>query len=233
MLLVKMGIITFLLCCVVVGVVGGLSLLLDEDEKDTPIEPNGGDTTLELTLPEAQESSLVEVDVRGRGGISSILVNLESKSEDPVRILILPGVLFQAQSSETQNMITTGTKTVLLEPYQSRNRVSLDAACANMELSAPGESDSLIMSKSPLSGDLHKLLSIPEFADERWTVQQFAIWTITDNPSDRSDYTAIGSGFSLGGVVPSESTMVEIRDLFIAAGISTGKYTALAEIEEQ
>lgn len=55
-------------------------------------------------------------------------------------------------------------------------------------------------------------------------VQQFAIWTITDNPT-KDGYVGIGSfGFGSG---PGKTELARIKALFKAAGIPTTKYRAL------
>jgi hypothetical protein len=66
---------------------------------------------------------------------------------------------------------------------------------------------------------------LPEFYTETYRVQQFAIWTITDNPA-RGEYIGIGT-FGLG-TRPSDEEMNEIRYLFETAGIATGQYQALS-----
>ena len=62
------------------------------------------------------------------------------------------------------------------------------------------------------------------FGDETFRFQQFAIWTITDNPS-RDEYVGLVY-FGLGSG-PSDEEMLTIDALFEAAGISTAKYQAL------
>ena len=111
-----------------------------------------------------------------------------------------------------------------LESRDSILSHSVSVACANMELDAPGENDALVMSSIPAQGDLVALLGLSRFGDETFRVQQFAIWTITDNPS-RDGYVGLGSfGFGSG---PSDEEILTIRVLFEAAGISTEKYRAL------
>jgi hypothetical protein len=77
---------------------------------------------------------------------------------------------------------------------------------------------------APPEGDLSKLLGVSEFRSASFRIQQFAIWTITDNPS-RGGYVGLGMfGFGTG---PSEEEMEEIRSFFRKAGISLGRYRAL------
>jgi hypothetical protein len=104
--------------------------------------------------------------------------------------------------------------------------LDIDAACANMELDAPEESNSLTLSTEAPPGDLIKLLNLPDFHEETYRVQQFAIWTITDNPG-RDGYIGIVTGFVIFGTGPSDEEIEKIRVLFIKAGISISKYKAL------
>jgi len=72
--------------------------------------------------------------------------------------------------------------------------LNIDAACASMELTAPSESDNLTLSIETPPEDLNKLLYLSDFRSETYRVQQFAIWTITDNP-ERDGYVGIATGF--------------------------------------
>jgi hypothetical protein len=72
--------------------------------------------------------------------------------------------------------------------------------------------------------DLLKLLGLSDFQDETFRVQQFAIWTITDNPA-RDGY--VGLGRFVYGTGPEDEEIERIRILFERAGISIDKYRAL------
>ena len=106
----------------------------------------------------------------------------------------------------------------------SEESLTLPAACANMELDAPGESRSFLVSTTPAPEDLIKLLNLPAFLEEPFRVQQFAIGTITDNPP-RGGYVSLGH-FGVGSS-PSDEEMQRIRTLFQQAGISAAPYQAL------
>ncbi len=103
--------------------------------------------------------------------------------------------------------------------------LDIDAACANMELDAPEESNILALSTEVPPEDLVKLLYLPDFHEETSRVRQFAIWTITDNP-ERDGYMGIGT-FGLGSG-PRDEEIDRIRVLFEKAGILTDKYKALS-----
>lgn len=106
------------------------------------------------------------------------------------------------------------------------SELDVDAACANMELDAPEETNNLALSMEAPPADLVKLLNLPDFQEETFRVRQFAIWTITDNP-ERDGYIGIVTGFGIFGSGPNDEEMEKIRVLFIKAGITISKYKAL------
>jgi hypothetical protein len=73
--------------------------------------------------------------------------------------------------------------------------------------------------------DLIRLLTEPSFSGQEFRVQQFAIWTITDNPG-RYGYVGL-SRFGISGTGPSDEEMELIRQLFTSAGIPLEHYQAL------
>jgi len=176
-----------------------------------------------VELSEATSKDLVQVTGSG-DGLESINVTLQSKSNDPLEVTVQPGTIFEALSGGTQSMVTREERSVTLESSGSTQSLTIDAACANMHLNMPGEGDRFSIRKTPPSDDLKKLVTVPGFHSEPFRVQQFAIWTITDNP-DRSGYVEIGeTDFGSG---PGEEEIQKIRVLFGKAGISTEKYRAL------
>jgi hypothetical protein len=69
------------------------------------------------------------------------------------------------------------------------------------------------------------LLKAPDFAGQTFRVRQFAIWTITDNPT-RTGYVGLGS-FGIGSG-PRDEEIAVIRQLFVKAGLDPTAYLALA-----
>jgi len=176
-----------------------------------------------IELIEAQEKGLVQADIAGRDLDWMDLV-LESLTPDPLEVTIPLGTLFEAQSSGTQNMVVIEESSVFLEMEGSSESVVLRVACANMELHIPDEEDQFTISSEPVPADLLKLLNLPAFQEAGSFVQQFAIWTITDNPP-RDGYR--GLGYFGVGYPPDEEELAEIRALFEEAGIPTENYEAL------
>jgi len=180
-------------------------------------------TPPKMELAEAVSKGLVEVSAYGRNTLESIQVNIVSKTKEPIEITILPGTIFESRSADIQNMVITTERIVSLKPFGGE-RFVLDAACANMQRDVPGAEDNLSVRSLSPSEDLIRLLNLPAFCEETFRVQQFAIWTISDNP-EPDGYMGIGY-FGLG-TGPTDKEMEEIRSLFEEAGIFTGKYRAL------
>ncbi len=185
--------------------------------------PTFASTPMAVELGEAEARGLVQVDVSG-DGLTRIQIALESISTDPLEVTIIPGTIFEAQSAGTQNMVVRERRVALLSSRGSREILTVLAACANMRLGVPDEKDKLTIRRTPTSEDLIKLLNLPDFHKEIFRVQQFAIWTITDNPS-RNTYVGIGA-FGVGSG-PNEEEIGRMRSLFEKAGIPIDKYQAL------
>jgi len=178
---------------------------------------------LVIDLADADEQGLVQAQITGRD-LDWIDMVLESLTPDPLEITIELGTLFEAQSSGTQNMVVIQEKTVFLQAQGSVDAVVVQVACASMQLHIPDEEDRFTISREPVPDDLLKLLNLPAFQEAYSFVQQFAIWTITDNPP-RDGYR--GLGYFGVGYPPDEEEMADIRALFEEAGIPTENYQAL------
>jgi hypothetical protein len=179
-----------------------------------------------VELIEAKNMGLIYVSATGTGSINRIQLSLTSNSDDVLEVAILPRTIFTSSAGGIQSMVVITEKLVLLVSHETTDPFNVDAACANMELDAPEESNSLALSTVPGPEDLIKLLNLPGLHEETFRVQQFAIWTITDDP-ERDGYIGIVTGFGIFGTGPSDEEIEKIRVLFIEAGIQISKYKAL------
>jgi major membrane immunogen (membrane-anchored lipoprotein) len=181
---------------------------------------------VQVELIEGKNQGLLDVSAYGTDSLDEITLHVTSKSGKPLRVTITAGTIFEPGQSSVQSMLVTVGRKILLDPFESIS-LEIDAACGNMERSQPGEDDSLTLKSITSRQDLSLLLSLPDFASEPFRVQQFAIWTITDNPT-RNGYTHLTSGlFDYWGSGPSDEEIQEIKVLFQEAGISLNKYQAL------
>jgi hypothetical protein len=179
-------------------------------------------TPQRVQLRDAASRGLVRTSIRGQS-LEWIKLILESLIPDPVEVAISPGTVFQSQESGVQDMVVIQERTVVLDAMGSSVTLRIPVACADMHLGQPDDSHGFGISEAAVPDDLLKLLSLPAFADEDFRVQQFAIWTITDNPS-QGGYVGIGYfGVATG---PSGEEMQRIQELFEEAGIPLESYRA-------
>ncbi len=175
----------------------------------------------QISLIDALDTGAVEAKGTG-SGLESMRVSITSKSSDRLQIKVLPGTVFGASSRSVQSMVARDETSLSLAPGETRS-VVVDVACINMHLGTPGAADTFSV-HSPESEDLLTILQNPNIRRYTFRVQQFAIWTISDNPT-RGGYVGLGTGFTGSG--PSDDEIQQIRDIFTAAGVSPAKYRAL------
>lgn len=166
-----------------------------------------------------------KVVVSGRGvSLQRLEITLTSQVAQPLQLVIDPGILFRPSAAATQTMVTIAAQAVTLAPGESKT-LTLVVACAAMHLDQPGSSDQFGLDPAPTSSALSRLLQVPEFANQTFRVRQFAIWTISDNPT-REGYVGLGS-FGIGSG-PSDPEIETIRQLVVKAGLDPSAYLALA-----
>ena len=165
---------------------------------------------------------LLTANVRGIS-LESIEVEVSLKVDESIELSILPGTTFLAPSPDLQTMVVRHQMYIFLE---DKDEVSLevDVACANMRLDAPSGGEAYIVKIEPPAEELRKLMGLPEFQDASFRLQQFAIWTITDNPA-KSQYVGLGTGGE--GSLPSNIELQTIASWFEAAGLALDNFPAL------
>lgn len=183
----------------------------------TPRPPGRG-----VELAQAVAQKLVEAKVSGNG-LQRADISVKSLTAESLDIKVLAGTLLAPGSRSVQTMVVRNARTLKLDGAGDTDAASLDVACASMHLGTPGKSD-LFTIRAPQSGDLVKLVELPAFLKETFRVQQFAVWTITDNPTAKGFVRLGTSGVGSG---PSADQLATIKALFVAAGINPAKYQAL------
>jgi hypothetical protein len=177
-----------------------------------------------IDLQEAIELGLLTAGVRGVS-LESIEVELSLEVDEAFELSILPGTTFLAPSPDLQTMVVRRQVFVFLEEKDEAS-LEVSVACANMRLEAPSGGETYIVAIEPPAEELRKLLGLPEFQDSSFRLQQFAIWTITDNPA-RNHYVGLGAGGE--GSPPSITELQTIAGWFEVAGISLDGYPALRQ----
>lgn len=190
------------------------------------VSPGGktGSAVTEVELTEAAQKGLVQYEIRGLGGLEAVEARVTRLSSRSLRVFILPGTVFDAGGGTVQSMVVTYRASVLLAEKGKPVTVKVPSACINMHLAVPGSNTLFEIKPAEASSDLAKLTGLPSFQQANFRVRQFAVWTITDNPT-RGGYVGIGS-FGVGSG-PTPDMMAQIKAMFVEAGIDTAKYQAL------
>jgi hypothetical protein len=144
--------------------------------------PPAAENFTQSTLRDAINKGWITATITGTDSYLTIDFSLKSQVDFALEISIEPGTLLESQSEDVQNMVVRSDTVVVLKPG-AEAFFTLEAACVNMELHTPSESDTFLVSRDAVSGDLVKLLNLPEFRFETYQVQTYAVWTISDNPS--------------------------------------------------
>jgi hypothetical protein len=169
-----------------------------------------------------------EVAVTGYGvGLERLEIELRSRADEPLRVVVNPGTVFDAGRSAVQAMVVTAKSVIPLEP-RAAERTTLDVACSEMSRDQPGTDDRFTLVRRTLPSDLRRLLALPALADEDFRVRQFAIWTILEDPP-RGGYVALGCselGCPIFGTQPTTKEIARIRALFAKAGVKPAGYRA-------
>jgi flagellar basal body-associated protein FliL len=181
-------------------------------------------TPTSVDLQTAITQGIVQATVEGMN-LQQIKLNLKSNTDHTLEITVKPGTTFISQSSGVQNMVSLYPTTIYLEANANSYK-TLSVACISMNLETPSSQNSFAIGEST-SADLLKLLNLRDFQDATFRVKQFAIWTITDNPT-RNGYVGLTTGAIGSG--PSDDEMQKILQLFINAGINTQNYRALQSL---
>jgi hypothetical protein len=154
-------------------------------------------------------------------GIETMDLSLSSKSRSVLDVTVDAGMMFEANSSNVQSMVATNTTDVTLNPGDSGVTLTVDVSCTNMNLEAPAQGDTFYVQGSH-SSDLRHLVNLADFQQASPRVQQFAVWTITDNPT-RDGFVELCSTDCSG---PTDDEMNQIRQLLVEAGMDASKYAA-------
>lgn len=178
----------------------------------------------DVELRQALSDGLVTVTGNG-DGLQSLDIEITSEVDFDLDVSIELGTQLEPSARGTQLMVVLEAQTVSLAA-NATVEVTLDVACAEMHQEMPTGDDTFHVLDDAPQADLVRLLQIPEFRTESGRVQQFAVWTITNNPR-RNGYVGLTSGFDIFGTGPDDEEIAAIRDLFETAGIDTSKYRAL------
>lgn len=176
---------------------------------------------VQIELPDAVEAGLVDMRAEGRD-LQALDLSLESRSDDELEVTVPAGLVFTPGSASTQSMVVITEAVIDISPGDTVDW-ALDVACGAMHLDQPGGTDEFTISAGG-NEELRALVTAPGWGEADFRVRQFAIWTITDDPT-ASGYVALGvAGVGSG---PDDEELAEIEVLFVAAGLDPSAYRAL------
>jgi hypothetical protein len=191
-------------------------------ERFSPVDGQTRQATLRLAVQEGW----VEMIVTGNG-LSRIDLKIEPKVDFNLSLEIEVGTMFVSDAAGVQNMVVRKQSFVYVTP-QLEAEIELEVSCANMSKKQPEKKDTFTLLPDLAPPDLIALMDLPDFAFESMRIQQFSIWTITDNPG-RDGYMDITGSFSPEGSGPTDDEVARIRELFLLAGLDLDQYIALQE----
>ena len=189
-------------------------------------------------------SSIATCIANGQIGLKVVGAGLSSVSLEmhrpeglaPLFMGVPIGTTFHSPDPSVQRMVCTATS-LWIWAHTPVARVSVPAACLEMHKSTP-TAHHLFSLQSPdddyvLPSDLKTLLRASgALAVANWShrIRQFAVWTITDNPGDRSYYRGIGPTTRMSSSptgLPTRTELLSIKILFKALRIDIAKYRVL------
>jgi hypothetical protein len=151
-------------------------------------------------------------------------MTLTSNVDEELEVKVNVGTLFDPGASSTQTMVVISPATIEVAARE-KVTVELDVACAEMHDDQPGSDDRFTVRPKQASTNVMKLLRSERFPTESFRVQQFAIWTLVDNPP-ADGYVRLGSSFGGSGTGPSAEELETIASLLRSADIDPSRYRA-------
>jgi hypothetical protein len=149
----------------------------------------------EVDFVEAIERGLIEFQIRDIHGIASLDLRIRNRStENHLRIVILPGVLFYSVDDTVQDLIVIARIIVLIAPGEHRT-VTVPIACADMTRKQPTAETRFqaYVGKIDLFA-LESLIQAKAYQDATFRVKQFALWLLIDHPDTRHSFEGLGLG---------------------------------------
>jgi hypothetical protein len=191
-----------------------------------------------IDLVTAVSTGLLTTNITGND--DDFQVYLYSNSDSRLNVKIPVGTVFTSQVAGAPEVITYSTHYMLLEPHLVAWDLVGNLSYITMNFDGGIFWNPYSVNTSPTTSppsssgwtwqahytDLVKLVSLPTLLSQTWRVQNFAVWTITNNPN-KWGYRQIGYQYTNDFTGPSDSELQTIRSLFQAAGIQTDPYIAL------
>jgi|GEM_PF-4594678 hypothetical protein len=149
----------------------------------------------EVDFVEAVEHGLIEFQIHDIHGLVSIDLDVRNRStDDSLRIVILPGVVFYSVDDEVQDLVVVRKVVALVAPGEHKT-VTVPIACADMTDAQPtsGTQFENHIGRMNLS-TLQMLVQSDAYQEATFRIQQFALWLLIDQPETRYDFSGLGLG---------------------------------------
>jgi hypothetical protein len=186
----------------------------------TPLSTEVPGRLVELT--EAVAQKLIQVTIIG-DSLEIIQVNISPLTMERLMVQVQAGTIFQPVNDSTQAMVLRSSYAMNVFGGVPVTQF-MNVACAEMHKNGPSNKDTFTIKSATAPSALLKLMALTDFKKQSFRMQQFAIWTITNNPQRRG-YVGIGI-FGMGSG-PTDDEITLIKQLFTNAGIPTTDYQAL------
>jgi hypothetical protein len=218
-----------------VGLVATLGCDQNRTEPQRPKQSQSSTAPQEkLELHEAVRRGLVTVKARG-AGLTQAVIELSLKGQSPLAVEVPATTFLGSKRTGVQNMVVTKSAVIDLPVGATSRPLTVSVACVNMPDAAPVDADELVVQPLPTRGtsgkwaDLRKLLAAPAFQELDSVAQQFAVWTVTDDPASVEKFTliAVNTGRPNAPFLGPQNRGPDrdtIKAVFTKAGIDPGRY---------
>jgi len=191
------------------------------------VERLDSDDSYDLTLAQAIDQRLLDVSFQGMD-LMTVLADVRRLPDRPLRLAIMPGTLLTPEDADGRYQdVVVREKRVLQIPAKGTAvgfRIPVLALSMTREVPTgvalrPGNAAA---DKAVLT-----LLATPRFAQMRPALQQYAVWTLTDNPAF-NEFVGIYSGSGRGQ--PNRQDVSALAQVFRDAGLDTTKYKVFTSV---
>lgn len=173
-----------------------------------------------LDMFEAVDKKLIKVTFQGTKFLNYVDMKLTSNTDKPFTLTLAVGTVLASAESRVQRMAVTVPLEYPLETLKTGGTATAKVYVFSLDMGkdVANATQTLDLSTEKLSGDLKTLFEYPLLTTSYYSVAQYAIWTIRENPNDKYGYWPINTAY------PTIEQIKMIRDLFKAAGIPVDNY---------
>ena len=179
------------------------------------------DDSYDLTLAQAIDQRLLDLSFQGVD-LLQVVADVRRLPDRPLRLALMPGTLLTPANADSRyQAVIVREKRVLQIPAKGLAvRFRIPVLALSMSRDIP-TGIALRPSNATADKAILALLAKPSFPQLRPAMQQYAVWTLTDNPAF-DEFVGIYSGN--GRVEPNRQDVAALAQVFRDAGLDTTKY---------